>query len=146
MEMLWDKCGWEEGGMLMGVTFLTKATSPKWELTESIRSRHLLCANFSNHLEIWSNTIYFVGRWCLCVDLVDLTCHWQHPDDVDTEVCWRRHSLYTRDAHVRHSLSLQTVLQPRTYKTQNKHRCGFVQTVEYTEISEIGETTHIQYQ
>ena len=30
-------------------------------------------------------------------------------------------------------------------KTQNKHTCGFVQTMEYTEMSEIDETTHTFY-
>jgi len=36
MRLLGDNHGWKEGRSLMGFTFLMKATSPKWELAESI--------------------------------------------------------------------------------------------------------------
>jgi len=42
---LGDNHGWKEGETLIGVTFLMKATSLKWELVKLIRSGRLSSKN-----------------------------------------------------------------------------------------------------
>jgi len=112
METSWDlgdNRGWEEGGTLMVVTILMKATSPKWELSEPIRSGHLTSPKRRNEQE-WRRR---QKRSCKFLQLsitqrnliqysqfhqemVSVYRPWlvqpltsQHPDDIDTELCWR---------------------------------------------------------
>ena len=57
MRLLDDNCGLKEGGMQMGVNFLTKATSLKWELSEP---HTWLCTNCGIHRNRLNN-IYTVS-------------------------------------------------------------------------------------
>ena len=51
-----DNRGWKEGWTLMGVAFLMKAMSPKWQLSAPIRSRRLTSPKRKCERRMWQNT------------------------------------------------------------------------------------------